>query len=401
MTQVQAPTVPSFPPAEYARRVEQARALMQDQRLDALLVSSEGNFRYFTGDITLSPFQMTRPKFFVLPLSGEPCAIVAQGSEIGLGLTTWLKDIRTWPAPRPADDGVTLVVETLRAVAQRFGRVGTELGPESRMGFPVGDFLRMRELVEPVAVVDAEQPVMRRLRMIKSPAEVAKVRTICRIVSEGFEALPVLLREGDTEWTACRKLELEVMQRGATKTFKLTGLSGAGGYNRTNTGPTDRVLHRGDVLFIDTGCQFDHYWCDFDRHFAFGPPSDATRRAYELVWRATEAGIAAVRPGRPVSEVWRAMADVVASGGTDALKTKVGRMGHSMGIVLPEPPSINETDHTMIEPGMILNIEPGAAYIAPEDGGRRIMLHEENVAVTADGCELLSKRAPREMPVVC
>jgi Xaa-Pro dipeptidase len=71
-----------------------------------------------------------------------------------------------------------------------------------------------------------------------------------------------------------------------------------------------------------------------------------------------------------------------------------------MGIVLPEPPSINETDHTIIEPGMILNIEPGAAYIAPEDGGRRIMLHEENVAVTRDGCELLSKRAPREMPVV-
>ncbi|MBI1774568.1 MAG: aminopeptidase P family protein [Proteobacteria bacterium] len=399
MTEVQAPSVPSFPAAEYAMRLERARMLMDEQQMDALLVSSEGNFRYFTGDITLSPFQMTRPKFFVLPLVGEPCAIVAQGAEIGLGLTTWLKDIRTWPAPRPADDGVSLVADTLRSAAKRFGRVGTELGPESRMGFPVNDFLRIRELVEPVRFVDAEQPVMRRLRMIKSPAEVAKVRTICRIVSEGFEALPPLLSEGDTEWGACRKLELEIMKRGATKTFKLTGLSGPGGYNRTNTGPTDRVLGRGDVLFIDTGCQFDHYWCDFDRHFAFGPPSDATRRAYELVWRATEAGIAAVRPGRPVSDVWRAMADVVASGGADALKTKVGRMGHSMGLVLPEPPSINETDHTIIEAGMILNIEPGAAYIAPEDGGRRIMLHEENVAVTEHGCEILSKRAPREIPV--
>ena len=143
-------------------------------------------------------------------------------------MTTWMTDIRTWPAPRPDDDGVTTVADALKSGTSRFARIGAELGPESRLGFPVDDFLKLRELIAPAVFVDAERPLLRQLRMVKSPAEITKVRTICQIVSHGFEALPALLREGDTEWVACRKLELEVMRRGASKTPKLTGIRGAG-----------------------------------------------------------------------------------------------------------------------------------------------------------------------------
>jgi Xaa-Pro dipeptidase len=75
-------------------------------------------------------------------------------------------------------------------------------------------------------------------------------------------------------------------------------------------------------------------------------------------------------------------------------------MGHGMGLGMPEPPSVNATDHTLIEPGMILNIEPSLAPFAPEDSRRKVMLHEENVAVTDEGCELLTWRAPVEIPVI-
>lgn len=397
--EVTPPPVPSFPPEEFQRRIDGARKAMEAHGIDCLLISAEQNFRYFTGDITPSPFQLTRPRFFALPLTGEPCTIVAQGVDVGLRLTTWLRDIRTWPAPRPEDDGVGLVADALRAFATGRGSIGAELDGESRMGFPVGDFLRLSEMVAPLRFVDAEVPVLRRLRMIKSPAEIANVRRICQIVSAAYEALPALLDVGDTEWTACHKLQMEVLRRGATRTPKVTGISGSHGYERSTVGPTDRVLGPGDLLSIDTGCQYDHYWCDFCRHFSFGPPSDATHRAYGTLYRATDAGLAAVRPGRRMSDVWRAMAAVIERDGFD-VSSQVGRMGHGMGLGMPEPPSVNSTDHTLIEPGMILNIEPSLAYVASEDSRRKVMLHEENIAVTDEGCELLTWRAPVEIPVI-
>jgi Xaa-Pro aminopeptidase len=393
------PPVPSFPPEEFQRRIDGARRAMEAHGIACLLVTGEQNFRYFTGDITPSPFQLTRPKFFLLPLVGDPCAIVAQAFEPGLRLTTWLADIRTWPAPRPEDDGVSLVADALRAFATGRGAVGAELGPESRIGFPAGDFLRLRDMVTPLSFVDAEVPVLRRLRMIKSPAEIANVRTVCHAVSAAYQALPGFLEMGDTEWTACHKLGMEILRRGATSTTKITGISGAHGYERSSVGPTDRRLGPGDLLSIDTGCQYAYYWCDFCRHYAFGSVSDATRRAHDALYRATDAGLAAVRPGRRMSDVWRAMAAVIERDGFD-VSSKVGRMGHGMGLGMPEPPSINAVDDTLIEPGMILNIEPSLAYLAPEDGRRKIMLHEENIAVTEQGYELLTWRAPAEIPVV-
>lgn len=398
MLEIAPQPVPAFPPAEFEDRIERARAAMRSARIDALLISGEPNFRYFTGDVSPSPYQPTRPKFFVLPLAGEPCAIVHEGGHIGLELTTWLKTFRTWPAPRPQDEGVSVVAETLRECATRFGRIGAELGPETRLGFPVADFLRLRDQLSPLQLVDAELPVLRHLRMLKSEAEIAKVRMICQIVSEGYDALTAQLEIGDTEWSACHKLQMEVLRRGASQAPKITGISGHYGYERSNVGPTDRVLGADDLLSIDSGCLYQFYWSDFCRHWAFGGVSDATRRAHEALYRATGIGIAAARPGRTMSEVWHAMAAALEAEGFDT-SSNVGRMGHGMGLSMPEPPSIGPGDHTVIEPGMILNIEPSAAYVA-EDGRRKVMLHEEDIAVQAEGVEMLTLRAPAEIPVV-
>ena len=83
MIEYLAPSLPSFPTAEYEARIAAARALMEVQQLDAMLITSEANFRYFTGDTAPAPFQITRPKFFVLPLKGEPCACGGAGRRGG------------------------------------------------------------------------------------------------------------------------------------------------------------------------------------------------------------------------------------------------------------------------------------------------------------------------------
>jgi Xaa-Pro dipeptidase len=73
----------------------------------------------------------------------------------------------------------------------------------------------------------------------------------------------------------------------------------------------------------------------------------------------------------------------------------VGRLGHGLGLQLTEPPSNMPGDDTVLEPGMVITIEPGMEYAAD-----RMIVHEENVVITADGAQLLTRRAPREMPII-
>jgi Xaa-Pro aminopeptidase len=391
---------PQFDDGEFENRIEAARRVMRGLEIDAILVSSEANFRYMTGYILQAPVQIARPRFFVLPIVGEPCAIVPKTNVDGMRRTTWVKDIRSWVAPNPQDDGVSLIAEAMRTAGRKFGRMGAELGQEARLGMPVLDFLRLKDMLQPSTFVDAE-PVFREIRMVKSSAEIDRIRQICRITSESFAALPSLLRLGDTEWSACRRLQLDLTLRGAHRTPHLMGISGYNGYTNINTGPTGRVLGQGDVLIIDAGCCIDNYWCDFNRNFAFGGASDPVLRAYRSLFRATDAGLTVVRPGQRTSDVFAAMYSVLSNDGAPG--GTVGRMGHGIGLLAPEPPSVNAADMTMLQPGMVITLEPSISYVAPGKDGQeeqRIMVHEENLVVTEGGCELLTTRTPEELPIV-
>lgn len=389
-----------FPQIEFENRVERARRLMKQYSFDALLVTSEYNLRYFVGEVSSTPIQTTRPRFLLIPMSGDVVGVVPRGVDEFWQDTTWVKTCRSWPSPNPKDEGVSTLIKTFEELLPKTAKIGIELGAESRLGFPAGDFLRVMDAMKPRTFADASDPIFTPLRMVKSALEVDRIRTVCDITSEAFENLTAKLRPGMTEQEACRIFELEAFARGVEKTAKVQGVSGRGGYPRYYGVPSDRVLSDGDILFIDAGFLFDYYYCDFDRHYAFGKPDPHTEAAYQTVWDATETGIASVRPGIPISDVWTAMSKALNASKTEIKPTTVGRMGHSMGLWMPEPPSVHPEDKTMLVPGMILNIEPGATYASYFDGSPKIMLHEEVVVVTDTGAELLTRRASRSIPTV-
>jgi Xaa-Pro aminopeptidase len=365
--------------------------------IDCLFLTSEKNIRYLTGFHTQIWVSPTRPRYVLLPLTGETIAIVPTTNVAGFRRTSWISDIRSWPAPRPEDDGVSLVLEALRGILPAKGRLGAEIGPEMRVEMPIRDFLRIRESLGGAQIVDAG-PVLRPLRMVKSSAEVARVSRACAIASEGFARLPSALVPGQTERDVYRQLHLFLIELGADKVPYLVPSSGASGYEQVNMGPSDRVLQAGDVLFVDVGVTFSGYFCDFDRNFALAPSTDENREAYRRVFEATEAGIQAVRPGRTAAEVWRAMAMVLDP--TGRAETPIGRMGHGLGLDITEPPSIAAGDMTVLETGMVLTVEPSIVLPACPGRGPRLMVHEENLVVTDDGCHLLTHRAPPELTVV-
>jgi len=380
-----------FDRGEYEARLARAQAAMGDDELDALVVTTAPNVRYFTGFDTQFWESPTRPWFVVVPRQGAIVAVIPEIGEPGMA-GTWVEEIRTWPAPRPEDDGVSLLQDALLAVPRRFGRIGWEMGRESVVRMPLNDFDDLRGRVGNLAFADGS-PTLWRLRRVKSPAEIDRLRHVCRLASDAFAALPGRLHIGMSEIGARRQMQVALAEAGADTVPFVAVVSGPGGYSQCIVGPSERRLASGDVLFVDTGATFDGYFCDFDRNFAFGHLSDAARRGHEAVWDATEAGIAAARPGARASDLWRAMAGVLEAAGSQGLN--VGRMGHGLGLQLTEPPSNMPSDDTVLEPGMVMTIEPGMEY-APG----RMLLHEENVAITEDGAELLTRRAPQEMPVV-
>jgi len=364
---------------------------MAAEGMDALFLTTEPEFRYFSGFHSQFWESPTRPWYLVVPREGRPIGVIPEIGAAGLA-DTWVEDIRTWPAPVPEDDGISLLTGVLKELPRKNGRLGVPLGPETHIRMPARNFEALQAGLPGMNIVDATD-LVRGLRMVKSEAEIDKIRHACLVTSDGFIALPDAVEPGDSERDICRKLRMDLLRRGADSSPYVIAGSGPGSYDNIIMGPTDRVPGRGDVLIIDTGTTFDGYFCDFDRNFAFGEVSEEARRAHAVVYAATEAGLAAARPGVTASDLCAAMWQVLEEGG--ALGNDVGRLGHGLGMQLTEWPSHRLGDDTVFEPGMVLTLEPGMTF-APG----KLMVHEENIVVRDGAPELLTLRAPEEMPVI-
>ena len=390
-TLISTPPTRGFPLSEFEQRTERAQRMMAEHRLDTLLLTTEPDFRYFSGFQSQFWQSPTRPWFLIVPSRGQPLAVIPDIGAAGMA-KTWLDDIHTWPAPQPEDDGISLLIDTLRAKSNRHHRIGIPMGHETHIRMPAADFLRLRERLGGFEITDAS-PLIRNLQVIKSAAEIDKIRFVCQLTSNAFARLPSAIAAGMSEREICRRLKMDLLQHGADDSPYLIGGSGPDGYDDIIMGPTDRVLQSGDVMIIDTGTTYDGYFCDFDRNFAFGAVSDKTRHAYDVVFAATEAGLQAARPGATACDLWAAMWRVLEQGG--ALGNAVGRLGHGLGMRLTEWPSNRPGDNTVLKPGMVMTLEPGMLF-APG----KMMVHEENIVIREDRAELLTQRAAPEIPLV-
>nr|WP_319384425.1 Xaa-Pro peptidase family protein [uncultured Roseibium sp.] len=375
---------PDFPETEFEGRLTRAQRAMRSEGLDALFFTTEAELRYFTGFRTLFWQSPTRPWFLVVPVSGKPIAIIPQ---IGAHLmaATWVDDIRTFAAPHPTDDGISLLAECL----SRFGRVGMPMGRESALRMPLREFRELTTRLSHLEFVDASD-LMLQLRMVKSEREIALLRQICGIGSAGFANAANLFQEGQTLKEVFRTFRIELLRQGADDVPYLVGGAGQGGYDDVISPPTDQQLEKGDVLMLDTGATKNGYFCDFDRNFAIGVATDAVRVAHEKLVLAVEAAAAVARPGRTCADLFSAMTAVLGQDDGD-----VGRLGHGLGMQLTEMPSVTGFDTTGLEENMVMTLEPSIDL-----GNGKMMVHEENIVVRDGPPEFLSTPAPKEIPVI-
>ncbi|MEC4727563.1 Xaa-Pro peptidase family protein [Shewanella sp. D64] len=379
-----------FTTAEFEMRAAKAQQKMRELEVDAILLTTEPNVRYFSGFHTQFWHSPTRPWFLILPAEGKPIAVIPEIGASGMA-STWVEDIHTWASPRPEDDGISIVASVLNSLPSRFGRVGATLGIESHLRMPVSNYLQLTTLVSK-EFVDVSLAI-HDIRQVKSVTEIEKVREICRITNVGFDKIPDYAKAGMTERQICKQFGIDMLMEGADECPYIIAGSGQDGYDSIIMGPTDRVIETGDVLIIDTGAVRDGYFSDFDRNWAFGHASEQTKAAYRATYEATTMGFKAARPGNTTSDIYNAMWKVLEANG--ALGNDVGRLGHGLGIELTERPSNTATDNTILVPGMVMTLEPGMVY-APG----KSMVHEENIVITENGAEWLSKRAEPELLII-
>jgi len=372
-----------FAVSEYRARVRRAQTDMARAGLAALLLTTEPEIRYFTGFLTRFWESPSRPWFLILPTSGDPVAVIPS---IGAALMggTWISDIRTWAAPDPDDDGVSLLAETLRELG---GPVGVPDGPESHLRLPWADFERVRR----ASGLDwrGDAGIVAALRAVKSEAEIAKIAQACDIAGRAFDRVGEIAAPGVPLSRVFRDFQRLLLEEGADWVPYLAGGAGPDGYRDVISPASDAPLAEGDVLMLDTGAVRDGYFCDYDRNFAVTRSSPAQRDAQARLIEATLAGEEAARAGARACDLWRVMADIV-GGGEGA-----GRLGHGLGMQLTEGLSLSAKDRTVLRPGMVITLEPGVDL-----GAGRIMVHEENIVITEGAPRRLTRFATSDLPVI-
>ena len=370
---------------QFEKRTLKAQRLMQQHGLDALLLTTETNVRYFTGFLTRFWESPTRPWYLIIPLKGKPIAVIPS---IGKALMnqTWVEDIRTWPSPDLNDDGISLLSDTLNEIAKN-KNIGIPSGIETYVRMPQADLKALSQNIKLTSDFD----IVKKLRMTKTNEEISKIENACRIAAEAFRRVPEIAFENVNLDEVFRKFQVLCLEAGADWVPYLAGGADTEGYDDVISPAKEAPLKKRDILMLDTGLVWDGYFCDYDRNWSVDTPSKVVSDAYSQLLEASDAAFELAKPGATASDLFHAMNSILTK---NSIGTDAGRLGHGVGMSLTEWPSLIPDDHTVLEKGMVLSLEPGISI------NEKIIVHEENIEITETGARYLSPKADKELSVI-
>ena len=379
----------SFPKEEYLKRLDNIHKKLENENIDAIVITSPANFRYFSGLDSNFWESPTRPWFLIISKNGKIKALVPS---IGLSAieSTFIKDIEVWQSPNPKDEGTSLLKKIIKTFPKN-SNIGFELGMETYLRMSIKEFLKIKKDLQEYNFIDSTNIVWS-LRKIKSDLEIKNIEKVCSITSKVFNNLINKISLGMSEREIATIFKKDLINNGVDYIMYLSCASGINGYNQIICNPSEKKIGDGDILIIDTGSTLNGYYCDFDRNFGFGNINQKSLDAYDKLWNATEKTLEIIKPGISCKEVYESLSKNLFSSN---VKSSVGRMGHGFGLQLTEPPSIMIGDNTILEKNMILALEPSI-----EIENDLMLVHEENILITQNGNRLLSSRTPKELPVI-
>lgn len=361
-------------------RIERARRLMADQKIDALMLCSGTSLVYFT-NIRWSGGE--RLFTCVVPAKSEPFFVCPAFEEdrareqIALGPFAGGKaDVRTW---HEHESPYERVAQGLRDRGITTGR----LGMEETVKFVFSDGVSK---AAPGVTVVSGTGVTAGCRGVKDAHELELMRLASAVTLKAYEAAWKALADGMTQNDFARLV---------SEAHSRLGFPGGAGvqvgpYSALPHGSIQpQVVREGTILLIDGGCSVEGYASDLSRTFVLGKPTDKMKRVFDIERKAQDAALAAARPGVPCEAVDAAARKVIVDAGFGPdYKFFTHRVGHGMGMDGHEWPYLVRGNTLPLAPGMVFSDEPGI-YIPGEFGVRL----EDDMYITEDGAKLFTPQS--------
>jgi Xaa-Pro aminopeptidase len=226
--------------------------------------------------------------------------------------------------------------------------------------------------------------------MVKSAEEVRHLERAALIAEQGVAAVLGMLEPGVTERAAAAVFEQEVLRQGAQPFFTVVTMGERAAL--ADVQASDRALAPGDLIRFDLGCVYQGYRSDIARTAVLGRPTEKQRRYYDAARDGEIAAIAAMKPGVPVSRIFETAMRITRERGIPHYQRH--HVGHGIGLEPYDPPTINATTETALEPGMVFCVE--TPYYEHGWGGVQV---EDAVEITPAGARRLT-RSSQELAVL-
>ena len=361
-----------FQTREYLDRMEALQHKIRERDLDGFLVTSQDSIYYLTG-VTYVPLE--RPFFIFVKPDNPPTLLVPALDREHLASAPNVSEVHHyWDYPSPPGEGwPERLLELVEGVKQ--------LGVEPSLPQEIADHLAS---IKPVTLGLVEE-----LRLVKSPAEVEKLRQAAHYADMGMHKIIAAAYNGVSEieiFSQARSVQMKIIKETEFDALN-TSLLTAAWPARLGTQPhgvpsvADR-LEEGPHIALSF-MRVNGYGAECERAFFVTPPTDKMIEMFEVMLEARRRAFALVRPGASCAKI-----DLAANG----FLRKEGfgdyllhRTGHGFGLGNHEGPWVADGSQEVLAENMLISIEPGI-YI-PDLGGFR---HSDTVLVTKDGCESLT-----------
>ena len=354
-------------PMNFQARQAKLREHLATTRFDGLLISHLPNIRYlcgFTGSAGLLLVEEAGSVFFTDVRYDTQAHEEVKAAKVVISRKGALSSMGEWLGKRrERARGWTIAIEAEH--------------------FTIAEKKRLMQ-VRPAGVTLKDSPsVVERLRMVKDGDELQRIRAAVALGATLFDRALEVLHPGVKEVEVAAEMEYAARQGGAEEmsfpTIIASGARSALPHGRAS----EQLIRAGGFVVCDFGVILSGYCSDETRTVWVGAVPEDARRAYEAVKEAQQAAIDAVRPGIAVGEVDAAARKVLRKAGLGRYFTH--STGHGVGLEIHETPRVADGQREVLQPGMVITIEPGVYF--PGKWGVRI---EDMVAVTAGGCEVMT-----------